>query len=75
VEIALNRRGRIMKYVWLEEYHCGCATEETRKRDLPGYCPKHGEDAIRVYKIPYKMWKAVEDEMEEAERDEEKEVN
>jgi len=44
-----------MKYIWLEEYRCGCATEEMRKRDLLGYYAKHGEDAIRIYKIPYKM--------------------
>ena len=31
---------------WWEEYKCGCVSEIVkRKKDLPGYCGKHGEDA------------------------------
>lgn len=29
---------------WLEEYRCGCTNVVERKADLPGYCPKHGEN-------------------------------
>lgn len=30
---------------WKEAYRCGCVSPvATRKRDLPGYCGKHGDD-------------------------------
>jgi hypothetical protein len=35
---------------WYEEYRCGCVSETVRrKRDLLGYCPKHGEDRRAVH--------------------------
>lgn len=29
---------------YFEEYKCGCVSKLMAKRDLPGYCPKHGDD-------------------------------
>lgn len=30
---------------WCEEYVCGCQSPIVHtKRELPGYCPKHGDD-------------------------------
>ncbi len=35
---------------WWEEYRCGCVSETVkRKKDLLGYCPKHGEDRRHVH--------------------------
>lgn len=31
---------------WFEVYRCGCISDTVRrKRDLLGYCPKHGDDS------------------------------
>lgn len=40
-----------MKCGWFEEYHCGCVspTVATRK-NLPGYCPTHGDDRRGVFR-------------------------
>ena len=37
---------------WYEEYaKCGCVSPTVYRRvDLPGYCPKHGNDCRVVYK-------------------------
>lgn len=36
---------------WWEEYRCGCVSETvTRKKDLPGYCPQHGDDRRHVHR-------------------------
>ena len=36
---------------WFEEYSCGCASPTVdRKVDLPGYCPKHGNERRNLYK-------------------------
>jgi hypothetical protein len=42
---------------WWEEYKCGCVSDPTsRKRDLPGYCPKHGDDSRGAQReIPKKL--------------------
>ena len=37
---------------WLEEYGCGCTNVQRYKYELPGYCPKHGDDKIQIYKLP-----------------------
>ena len=34
---------------WFEEYKCGCFSKTDRKRDLLGYCAKHGEGRRNVY--------------------------
>jgi hypothetical protein len=35
-----------------EEYRCGCLSPVTRfKKDLPGYCPRHGEDKRSKWKV------------------------
>lgn len=34
-------------YVWLEEYKCGCSFMAHFKKDLPGYCGRHGDDRKR----------------------------
>jgi len=37
---------------WFEEYKCGCHSPEERvKRDLPGYCPKHGDDRRHTHPV------------------------
>lgn len=37
---------------WFEEYRCGCVSPVVcKKRLLPGYCPRHGENRRYVY--PY----------------------
>ncbi len=40
-----------MKVIWIEEYECGCADEVDRKRDLLGYCSRHGNDWINRYRL------------------------
>jgi hypothetical protein len=41
---------------WLEEYKsCGCSFVAKRKRDLLGYCERHGTDRKRVIKLPHPM--------------------
>lgn len=36
---------------WWEEYRCGCVSETERyKKDLLGYCSKHGENRRYAYK-------------------------
>ena len=35
---------------WWEEYRCGCVSETAvRKKDLVGYCGKHGENRRQVF--------------------------
>ena len=35
---------------WWEEYSCGCTSDTVkRKRDLLGYCGKHGGDRKNIY--------------------------
>lgn len=46
-----SRTNRINKWVWLEEYACGCTDYTDRKSDLLGYCGKHGDDRINLYRI------------------------
>lgn len=42
-----------MKIIWLEEYKtCSCTYIADKKRDLPGYCPKHGTDRKYIIKLP-----------------------
>ncbi len=36
---------------WFEEYRCGCISDVTRvRRDLPGYCPKHGDNRRGMFR-------------------------
>lgn len=38
------------KVGYFEEYRCGCTSEtEKRRRDLPGYCGKHGDSRRAVF--------------------------
>lgn len=39
-------------FVWLEEYKCGCTFMAHYKKDLPGYCEKHGEDRKQATLVP-----------------------
>lgn len=49
---------------WFEEYRCGCVSEVVkRKRDLLGYCGKHGEDRRHVHRIHPNL---VKEKLEEA---------
>lgn len=35
---------------WWEEYKCGCVSKTVRtKKELRGYCPKHGADRRHIY--------------------------
>ena len=45
------------RFCWLEEYQgCGCSFVGRTKRDMPGYCARHGSSAIRApMKIPQGM--------------------
>lgn len=36
--------------LWIEEYKCGCSYIAPRS-ELPGYCPRHGEDGKNRQKI------------------------
>lgn len=37
---------------WFEEYKCGCVSDVVKiKKDLSGFCPKHGNDVKKIY--PY----------------------
>lgn len=45
------RKASSAKAQWYEEYRCGCVSPLARvKRDLLGYCPRHGNTTARVYK-------------------------
>jgi hypothetical protein len=45
-----TERGRPKVKGWWEEYRCGCVSETTaRKKDLLGYCGKHGESRRQVF--------------------------
>lgn len=40
-----------MNLKWTEEYRCGCVSESVdRKKDLLGYCGKHGDSRRSVYR-------------------------
>jgi hypothetical protein len=37
---------------WFEEYTCGCVSPIVRlKRELLGYCPKHGHSRRHVHRV------------------------
>lgn len=36
---------------WLEEYKCGCSNVTKFKNEALKYCPRHGADKIRIYKL------------------------
>lgn len=37
---------------WLEEYNsCGCSNVQRLKRELPGYCPIHGNSRKNIYHL------------------------
>lgn len=46
------KRSRSVKCVgYWEEYRCGCVSETVkRKRELVGYCPKHGDNRRHAHK-------------------------
>ncbi len=45
---------QLLKTLWFEEYKCGCVSNVvSKKKDLPGYCPKHGSDMTHVFKQRY----------------------
>lgn len=38
---------------WMEQYQpCGCSSVAPRKKDLLGYCARHGGDRSVIYRIP-----------------------
>lgn len=43
---------RIRPEGWFDEYRCGCVSEVVRfKRELTGYCGKHGDNRRHVYRL------------------------
>lgn len=38
-----------------ESYHCGCASSQSSKFELSGYCATHGKDAAQVYRADGKL--------------------
>lgn len=47
-EVVPARRPKVKG--WWEEYRCGCVSETVaRKKDLLGYCGKHGENRRQVF--------------------------
>lgn len=43
--------GRPVQVGWYEEYRCGCVSAtERRRKDLVGYCPKHGDSRRHVHR-------------------------
>lgn len=41
--------------VWYEEYkHCACSFIAEKRAELPGYCPRHGNEKRRRLKLPDK---------------------
>lgn len=47
---------KAIRLKWFEDYSCGCVSQVVeRKKDLPGYCEKHGNDRRQAW--PYrKEW-------------------
>lgn len=42
-----------MKILWLECYEkCGCSFGPSPRRELPGYCSRHGNNWKKRYKLP-----------------------
>lgn len=45
-----ERTVRFRPVGWWEDYRCGCVSPTSKaKRDLPGYCPKHGDCRREVW--------------------------
>ena len=45
-----ERAVRFRPVGWWEDYRCGCVSPTSKvKRDLPGYCPKHGDCRRQVW--------------------------
>lgn len=43
--------GEMSQTGWFEEYRCGCVSPMvTAKRDLPGYCPRHGDNRRELFR-------------------------
>lgn len=41
------------KLFWMEEYeNCHCSFVSEFRKDLPGYCQRHGTNRQFIYKIP-----------------------
>ncbi len=48
-----SQRLVIQRNAWLEEYRaCGCTFMARTKRELLGYCQKHGNDRRRITRMP-----------------------
>ena len=47
------------KFIWIQHYKCGCVDTQDRKKDLMGYCGKHGSDSLETLKVPFEVkWAA-----------------
>lgn len=45
-----------IKIGWFEEYGCGCVSEVVKlKKELIGYCAKHGNDRRQVFRVHPKL--------------------
>lgn len=48
-----NTSSRVKVSEYFEEYGCGCVSAyEERKKDLLGYCYKHGDSRRTVFRVP-----------------------
>jgi hypothetical protein len=51
--VKVKRKSLIPKREYFEEYKCGCVSEVMKRRkDLEGYCGKHGDDRRTVWIVP-----------------------
>lgn len=53
---------------WFEEYKCGCVSEVVKtKRELEGYCGKHGSDRRHIHRAdqPEKSIERFAEQMDE----------
>ena len=46
------------EWIYLEIYkNCACTVAAREKRDLRGYCPRHGNEKRRIDRLPGADWK------------------
>jgi hypothetical protein len=51
--VKTERKSFAPKREYFEEYKCGCLSEVVKRRkDLMGYCEKHGSDRRTVWIVP-----------------------
>jgi hypothetical protein len=51
----MSDKPKSKKNEWIEEYSCGCSSSTSTRRELLGYCKKHGASRKNIYRIVYKQ--------------------